>query len=991
MKKIFLLFIACFSIGNMLAQETTSNVRGTVTDNEGSVIANASVTLTSSTTGSSKTVASDVNGLYSIRNLPSGVSYNLDVSADGFLGTDTESVFLSVGQTAEVNISLSTVEEVRVVGQTVEIATTALGPNAVFSFEDLQNSPAVNRNINDVIGQDPRIFIEQNRGDIDAIQCIGANSRFNSLTVDGIRLNDGFGLNSNGYPTQRMPFPYDAITSVAVEMAPMSVTYGGFSACNINAVTKSGSNEMFGGGFVEFGGSDLQGDSLESEDLNLASFDESVYGFEFGGSIIKDKLFFYGAYAFYDTVNFTGRGPVGSGALREVDITQAELDRIVDIAINNYGFNPGVIPQDPFDTEDEKYLLKLDYYATDRTRASFTYKYNDSLDYTAADGSSSELEYAGHYYLRGAEMNAYSLSVFTDWSDKFSTEVRYAVNDVDFTQTPSGGKVFGEFRVETDDVDVFFGSDDSRQANDLNYTVTNFVLKSTLVVDNHTFTFGFENENYDLYNLFYQHTLTETRFGSIDDFEAGNAYQMEYGNHFTHNSDLIGDYLEYDVGTLYLMDEFSVNDKLNVVLGLRYEYYETDSIPQLNTDFVDAFGFANNATLDGVDLLMPRLGFTYELSDSVEVRGGYGLFSGGNPNVWYMNNYANTNVDAVKGRIRNVSLFDVDYAAASCVAGAPRVGAGYCVPQALYDQITNLDGSNFEINYLDPNFEAPAELKTTLGLTKYYDDGTVVTLDYQRGRGQDNAIWKRGPELVVNGTTTQGRDAYDEGSPGTFVLTNTSVSSTVDSFAIGIFKDFGDVDVRLGYAYVDSKDVNPMTSSVAASNYWNRTFWSPQEEVLSRSNYNVRNRMTAKVGYVKEFFAGLPTRFVLFAQADDGSPYSLVIDGYDCTSGEYGFDPYLDYIDHCLVEPGTRNAMDGSDFAKADLRITQALPSLRDGDRASAYFVIDNFTNFLNDEWGVLRRAGFPYGVTPDRITRPEFRSTGASLWEMRIGFDYKF
>ena len=120
------------------------------------------------------------------------------------------------------------------------------------------------------------------------------------------------------------------------------------------------------------------------------------------------------------------------------------------------------------------------------------------------------------------------------------------------------------------------------------------------------------------------------------------------------------------------MDEFSVNDKLNVVLGLRYEYYETDSIPQLNTNFVDAFGFANNTTLDGVDLLMPRLGFTYELSDSVELRGGYGLFSGGNPNVWYMNNYANTNVDAVQTNRRGMRLFEIDYAAESCVACANR-------------------------------------------------------------------------------------------------------------------------------------------------------------------------------------------------------------------------------------------------------------------------------------------------------------------------------
>ena len=990
MKKILIALIAVLSLGNLVAQETTSNVRGTVTDGAGNAVANAVVTITSSTTGVAKSDSTDVNGLYSIRNLPSGVTYQVLVTADGLLSSESDGLNLAVGQTAVLNIALSTLEEVTVLGQRVEVASTALGPNAVFSLEDLQTSPAVNRNINDVIGQDPRVFIEQNRGDIDAIQCVGANSRFNSLTVDGIRLNDGFGLNSNGYPTQRMPFPYDAVSSVAVEMAPMSVTYGGFSACNINAVTKSGSNEMFGSGFLELGGSDLQGSSIEGDDLNLAAYDESVFGFEFGGALIQDKLFFYGAYEFYDTVNFTGRGPVGSGALREVDITQAELDRIIDIAVNKYGFNPGEIPQDPFDTEDEKYLLKLDYYADDRTRLSFTYQYNEGLDYTASDGGSDELEFAGHYYLRGAEMNAYSFSAFTDWSDNLSTELRYAVNDVDFTQAPSGGLVFGEFRVETDEVDVYFGADDSRQANDLDYTVTNFVFKTSLVIDNHTFTFGFENENYDVYNLFYQHTLTETRFRSIDDFEAGIG-RVYYGNHFTHNQDLVGDYLDYDVGTMYLMDEFSVNDKLNVVLGLRYEYYETDSIPQLNTNFVDAFGFANNTTLDGVDLLMPRLGFTYELSDSVEVRGGYGLFSGGNPNVWYMNNYANTNVDAVQTNRRNMRLFEIDYAAESCVAGAPRVGAGYCVPQALYDEITYLDGSNFEINYLDPNFKAPAELKTTFGITKYYDDGTVVTLDYQKGKGQDNAIWKRGPEIVVDGTTDQGRDAYNQVGPGTFVLTNASVGNTSESIALGVYKDFGDVDVRLGYAYVDSKDVNPMTSSVGASNYWNRAFWSPQEEVLARSNYNVRNRLTARVGYVKEFFAGLPTRFVLFAQADTGSPYSLVIDGYDCTVREYGYTPYLDFGNHCLVEPGTRNAEDGSDFAKADLRITQALPTLRDGDRASAYFVIDNFTNFLNDEWGVLRRAGFPYGVTPSRVNRPEFRSTGASLWEMRIGFDYKF
>ena len=67
---------------------------------------------------------------------------------------------------------------------------------------------------------DPRIFVDESRGDINAVQCAGKNSRFNSLTVDGVRLNDSFGLNSNGYPTERMPFSYDALKQVSVELSP---------------------------------------------------------------------------------------------------------------------------------------------------------------------------------------------------------------------------------------------------------------------------------------------------------------------------------------------------------------------------------------------------------------------------------------------------------------------------------------------------------------------------------------------------------------------------------------------------------------------------------------------------------------------------------------------------------------------------------------------------------------------------------------------------
>ena len=145
----------------------------------------------------------------------------------------------------------STMEEVVVTAQMIQTEQVALGPSSVFGLEDLEDMPHINRDLRDVIRNDPRIYIDPAFAG-GAVQCAGANPRFNSLTVDGVRMNDLFGLNSNGYPTERQPFSYDSIEQVAVELAPFDVYYGQFTACNINAVTKSGSNEWHGSAFYDY-------------------------------------------------------------------------------------------------------------------------------------------------------------------------------------------------------------------------------------------------------------------------------------------------------------------------------------------------------------------------------------------------------------------------------------------------------------------------------------------------------------------------------------------------------------------------------------------------------------------------------------------------------------------------------------------------------------------------------------------------------------------
>ena len=78
------------------------------------------------------------------------------------------------------------------------------------------------------------------------------------------------------------------------------------------------------------------------------------------------------------------------------------------------------------------------------------------------------------------------------------------------------------------------------------------------------------------------------------------------------------------------------------------------------------------------------------------------------------------------------------------------------------------------------------------------------------------------------------------------------------------------------------------------------------------------------------------------------------------------------------------------------MRLEQEFPGLRPDDRSSAFIVIDNFTNMLNDEWGILRVPDFPPTAEADPVTgqltqRAEARIGDASLWEVRFGLRYEF
>ena len=454
---------------NALALDTASSLRGTVVDAQGNAVSNASVDVRNAGTSLQRSVITDANGIFTVRNLQVADDYEVSVTAPSGDSALRKGIALDLGKTTNITLQVQSAERMDevVVVAARGLTQVALGPNATFDLATLRNAPAINRNISDILRRDARIFVDESRGDINAVQCGGKNSRFNSLTVDGVRMNDSFGLNSSGYPTERMPFSYDAINQVSVELAPFDAQYGGFTACNINAITKSGSNEFFGGFFYDFTNDSLRGDSLEGSDITLGDYDEKRRGVSLGGPIIKDRLFFFAAYEDLEGANLFSRGPQGSGAINEVAITQAEIDEIVDIAQTLYQYNPGGIPSS-FDNEDEKLLVKLDWFVNENHRASVTYNYNDGFNIVPSDGDLDEFEFSNHLYERGSELTSYVGTLFSDWNDRFSTQLRMSHLELDNRQLSVGGTDFGEIRVELQDVDVYLGGDDSRQSNKMN-------------------------------------------------------------------------------------------------------------------------------------------------------------------------------------------------------------------------------------------------------------------------------------------------------------------------------------------------------------------------------------------------------------------------------------------------------------------------------------------------------------------------------------------
>ncbi|MEQ8301469.1 MAG: TonB-dependent receptor [Hyphomonas sp.] len=1029
--------IALSVAGLAAAQVTTSSIRGQVTNSDGAAVSGATVTILHVPTGTVAVTTTTATGAFGAQNLRVGGPYSVTVTGPGFVPSRADDIYANLGDATSLDLVVESasddtarMETVVITGSAVSAAQVASGPSSTYNLSTLENAPAMNRDIKDIVRLDPRVYVDEAFND--SISCAGANPRYNSLTVDGARLNDNFGLNSNGYPTERIPFSYDSIEQVSVELAPFDVEYGQFTACNINAVTKSGSNEFHGGAFYDYTSDGFTGDKVDGTDVDLGDFEEKRYGFNVGGPIIKDKLFFFGSYEKFEGASIFGFTPESAG------ITQADYDQIIGIA-EGYGYIAGGLPTS-IPVEDEKIFAKLDWNITNNHRAILTYNYNDGFNFSPSDDGSSRLSDGNHYYERGAKLQNYTGALYSDWTENLSTEFRVTYVDLENRQIPVGGlDNFGEVQVRVGGSTVYLGADDSRHANELTYETLNFKGKVDYTMGDHLFTFGAEREEFEVFNLFIQEVQGEWVFNSIADFAAGQFSDYRYENAAgTNNQDDGAAAFAYAINTFYAQDEWQVTDKLNIVAGLRYDTYQSDDAPAFNQTFLTNYGVRNDETMDGRDLLQPRFGFKYEFSDNVEFHGGAGLYSGGNPNVWIANNYSNNGVTLFESRVRGGNIADFTYAGGT---GSPFID----VADESIAAVAAAAGGG-PVNAIDPNFEIPSEWKFALGTVIDYDSpNPVIGSDW---RIMADILYSKTNEAALSqpiswiqtDTAPDGRPIYGLGNTNDFLLTNAKEKGSALVLSLGVSKQYDNgMDWSLGYAYTDAKDANPMTSSVAFSNFINFATDDAYQPDLGTSDYEIAHRFTFQFNYEKDFINNLTTRASLFGTASEGAPYSYTLaSSTGLFSPTFGNQRALAYIPQGLndtnisplSDPATVAALNqfvneneelwdyrggvierGSAaddwWTKFDLRLSQELPGFRENDRTEAFVVIENLGNLLNNEWGVLREHGFPgnaelYSV--DSIVNGQYVISGfnadadrdrivnsASLWQVHFGVKYKF
>lgn len=1024
----------------LLGQGLTSGAMdGIVTNSRGEPVANATVTVVHTPTGTTLRAVTRPSGYYGVTGLRVGGPFTVTVSSDLYQATSVKDVYVELSRSQSVNIQMADRPDIQeleafvITGEEISNVFNAnkTGAGSVVDGAAVANSPASRQSFNDFARFNPYISI--NEGDRNELTVAGQNSRFNNLQIDGVRTNDQFGLESAGVASLNNPVSIETIEQINVEVAPYDVRQSGFTGASVNAVTKSGTNAFHGTFYTYYTDDKMRGDSVINGSNPL--FREWTWGANVGGPILKDRLFF-----FVDYSEFAETAVAGSPGFTP---DPAALQQVITYAQNTLGFDPGTWSgPDRIEETDEKIFARIDWNITNDHRFTARYRNTKGVNPVLDDfDDNGQTSLSTNFYDRDVNEEDYVFELFSTWTPDFQTEFRVVTNQYESvrnTANKSPQIVIDDFPTVgiagASGNELFLGTGRFSHGNELNWDTLQLSGVATWFKDDFEITFGADFEETKFENLFLESSLGNWGFDNLPNFLADVPGRNESNQTPFRVTGIDGQnpVAEPEVAVLgaFIQNKWTVNSRLTLIGGVRADFVMQDTQAPEAQGFEQAFGFKNNGSVDGTTTVAPRFSFNYALDEdrTKQIRGGIGLFLGRSPGVWISNAF--TNNGETTGRV-NLSGGLVDYMTGN------GTGPNFFDPANPIVSVPR-QASTPVVDALEEDLKLPTSWRWNVAFDWQLPQDWVFTAEVLV-TDVEEALWVQNVNQNRNTEGPDGRPWYNGRVSSlysdVFVLRNTQKGFS-DYYTLSLTKaaQQGGWNGSLAYTFGRSTDANPFTSSRAVSNWNSRSVFDVNGPEETTSLYEVRNRFLATFGYNFDWGQGHRTLTSLVWESRDGRPYSYTFrsdmngDGVSNNDLLYvptgpndpnvNFGPSFptDTFFQFLEDEGLnsyagtyvpRNDHHNPWVHTVDVKITQVIPIW---ERVTTEIFADlrNIGNLIDDDWGVTKEVGFPFnlrtvsgsrdtantkynfnGFTPDSIS-PQVGQV-RSRWSIQLGARVRF
>ena len=847
-----------------MAQVTTSGMSGKVTDGKDDVIG-AIVEATHTPSGTHYKAVTNSKGQFTINGMRVGGPYEVQINYIGFKTKVVKDITLQLGETYRLNTSMAEdtkqLSNVIVTGSASKFAYEKTGASTNISNAQILATPTVNRSITDITRLSPYGG--------NGMTFAGADGRTANFTVDGASFNNNFGLSSN-LPGGGSPISIDAIEELQVVISPFDVRQTNFIGGGVNAITKSGTNTFKGSAFVYHKNEQMRGDAVDGEAITGAREKDrkTTYGFTFGGPIIKNKLFFFvnGEMSKIPTVVNRWRASKDGKENAEDYIshaTEEDLQRVSDHVLNKYRYDTGSFSSFPADESNYKFLGRIDWNINDMHKLAVRYNFTKNRAWNAPNRTSMDggtrsaydrmgvkaMSYANSMYAMDNKVYTWSVDLNSRINDKLSNQFLATYSNIaDVRYTDSSEFPF---------VDILDGTGNTANYISLGYElftyhnavhndVVNIKDEVTYYLDAHKLTGGLTYEYQMADNQYMRNGTGYYRYASVDDFIAGAAPEIVALTYGYNGESSPASRVRFNKGGIYLQDDWNVNDKLKLTLGLRLDGTFFNNCDLMTNNAILALDY-NGQHLDtgkwpyNAITVSPRVGFSWDVfgDHSLKVRGGTGLFAGHSPLVFF------TNMPQNSGMIQSSAVLNKKNADMNQFAGGLIADK-----DALKDKITSTDNlskqlpdGSFQkfpatitpeqgttqstINTVDRDFKMPQVWKTTLGVDYNLPVSFPLTVSVEGIFNKtvnaacisDLSIPEVGGFTRLNGADN--RPVYPEnfrgGKTSAFVLTNTGKGYGWSANITVTGRPFDWMSFMAAYTRQGYKEITSMPGSNAES------------------------------------------------------------------------------------------------------------------------------------------------------------------------------